>query len=106
MNFFVTVVTSDTTHIPIFLTRWLVAATIILSRGLGRVDPSDRGKVLRPGAVGAAIAMISIVPTFLIVPARSLQGLSSLGTMKKDGLCLLGAEEKGASVHGVVLGRF
>ena len=61
---------------------------------------------MRPGAAGTAIATISIVPTFLMVSVRSLRGLSLLGTMKRHGSCLLGAEQKGASVLGVVLGRF
>ena len=106
MAFLVTVVTGGPAHIPIFPTRWLGAATIISSRGLGRIDPSGWGRTLRPGAVRAAIATISIVPTLLIVPARSFLGLSYLGTMRKHGLCLLRAEWKGALVSGVVLGRF
>ena len=56
--------------------------------------------------MGAAIAIIPIVLTFLMVPAGSLQGLSLLGTMKKHGSCLLGAEQKRALVPGVILGRF
>ena len=101
-----TVVTGGPAHVPIFTTCWLVAATIILSRGLGCVDPSGRGEALRPEAAGAAIATISIMPTLLMVPARSFQDLSSLGKMRKHDLCLLGAEQKGASVPGVVLSRF
>ena len=103
---FVTVVTGGLAQVPIFPTCWLVAATIILSRGLGCVDPSGRGGALRPRAAGAAIATISIVPTLLMVPARSLQGLSLLGMMRGHCLSLLGVERKGVSVPGVVLGRF
>ena len=106
MAFLVTVVTGGPAHIPIFPTRWLVASTIISSRGLGCVDPSGRDGALRPGTAGAVIATIPIMPTLLIVPARSLQGLSSLKTMWRHGLCLLGAEQKGALVPGVILGRF
>ena len=106
MAFLVTVVTSGPAHISIFLMRWLVAATIISSRALGRVDLSGRGGTLRPGAAGAPIATIFIVPILFMVPARSLRGLSSLRTMRRHGLCLLKAERKGASVLGVILGRF
>ena len=72
MALLITVITGGPAHVPIFPTRWLVAATIILSQSLGHVDPSGRGGALRPGAVGAAIAIIPIVLTLLIVPARSL----------------------------------
>ena len=106
MALLVTVVTDGPAHVPVFPTCWLVAATIISCRGLGCVDPSGRGGALRPGAAGATIATISIVPTLLMVPARSLRGLSLLGTMRRHGLCLLGVERKGVSVPGVVLGRF
>ena len=106
MTFLVTVVTGGTTHVPILPTRWLVAATIISSRSLGRDCPSSRSGARRPGAVRAAIATISIVLTLLMVPARSFRGFSSLGTMRRHGLCLLGAERKGASVSGMILGRF
>ena len=106
MALLVTVVTGGPAHVPVFPTCWLVAATIISCRGLGCVDPSGRGGALRPGAAGAMIATISIVPTLLMVPARSLQGLSSLGTMRGHGLCLLGAEQKGALVPDMVFGRF
>ena len=71
MALLITIVTGGPAHIPIFPTRWLVAATIISSRDLGRVDPSSRGGALRPGAAGAAIATIPIVSTLLMVPARS-----------------------------------
>ena len=101
----ITVVTSGPTHVFIFPTRWLVAATIISSRGLGCVDPNGQGEALRPGAMGAASVTILIAPTFLVVPARFL-GLGGLGAMRRHGLCLLGAEQKGASVLGVILGRF
>ena len=106
MALLVTVVTGGPAHVSIFPMCWLVTATIISSRGLGCVDPSGRGGALRPGVAEAAIATISIVLTLLMVPARSLRGLSSLGTMRRHGSCLLGAERKGASVPGVVLGRF
>ena len=106
MTLLVTVVTGGPAHVPIFPTCWLVAAIIISSQGLDCVDPSGRGGALRPGAVGAMIATISIVPTLLMVPARSLRGLSLLGTMRRHGSYLLGAERKGVSVSGVVLGRF
>ena len=92
MPLLVTVITGGPAQVPIFPTRWLVAATIILSQGLGCVNPSGRGGALRPGAVGAAIATLPIMHTFLVVLARSFQGLSSLGTMIKHGWCLLGAE--------------
>ena len=106
MALLVTVVIGDPAPICIFSTRWLIAATIILSRGLGRIDPSGRDGALRPGAVEAAIATISIVPILLMVPAQSLRGLSSLRTIRRPGLCLLGAERKGASVPGMILGSF
>ena len=67
-----TIVTGGPAHVPIFLTHWLVAATIISTRGLGRVNSSGQGGALRPGAAGAAIALISIAPTLLMVSARSL----------------------------------
>ena len=106
MALFVIVVTDGLAQVFIFLTCWLVAATIISSRGLGFVDPHIRGGALRPGAAGAAIATISIMPTLLMVLARSLRDLSWLGTMRRHDLCLLGAERKRASVPSVVLGRF
>ena len=92
MAFLVIVVIGGPTHVFIFPTRWLVAATIILSQCLSRVNSSARGGALRPGTAGAAITTISIVPILLIVPARSVQGLSSLETMRRHGLCLLEAE--------------
>ena len=106
MALLVTIVTGGPAYVPIFPTCWLVAATIISSQGLGCVDPSGRDGALRPGAAGAAIATLSIMPTLLMVPARSLQDLSSLETMRRHGSCLLGAERKGASILDVVLGRF
>ena len=106
MDLFVTVVTGGLAHVPIFLKLWLVAATIILSRGFSRIDPSDRGGALRPGAAGAIIATILIVLIFLMVPARSLQGLSSLRTMRRHSLYFLGAEQKGALVPNMILNRF
>ena len=72
MALLVTVIIKGLAHVFIFPTRWLVVATIISSRGLSPVDPSSRGRTLRPGAAGAAIATILIVPTLLTVPARSL----------------------------------
>ena len=72
MALLVTVITDGPAHVPIFLTRWLVAATIISSRGLGRVDPSGWDGALRLGAAGAVIAIIPIMPTFLMVLVRSL----------------------------------
>ena len=105
MALLVTVVTGGPAHIPIILPHWLVAATIISSRGLGCVDPRGRGGALRPGAAGAAIATISIAPTLLVVPARSLS-LSGLGAMKRHGSCLLTTERNGASVPNVILGSF
>ena len=106
MALFVIVVTGGPAHVPIFATRWLVVATIMSSRDLGRVDPSGRGGALSPGAAGAAIAIISIVHTLLMVPARSFQGLSLLKTMRRHGLCLLGVERKGALFPGMIFGRF
>ena len=106
MALLVIVVTGGLAHIPNFPTCWLVAATIISSRSFGYIDSSGRSGSLRPEAAGAAIATISIVPTFLMVPTRSLQGLSLLGTIRRHFSCLLGAERKGVSVPGVVLGRF
>ena len=58
MALLITVVTGGPTHVLIFPTRWLVAATIFSSRGLGRVDPSGQGGTLKPGAARAAIATI------------------------------------------------
>ena len=106
MAFLVTVLIDGPTHDLIFPRRWLVAAIIILSRGLVCIDPSGRSGALRPRAAGAAIATIPIVPTPQMVLVRSPQGLSSLGMMRKHGLCLLEAEQKGALVPGVILGRF
>ena len=106
MSLLVTVVTSGPAHVPIFPTRWLVAATIISSRRLSHIDPNGRGRALRPKAAGAAIGTISIMPTFLMVLVRSLRGLSLLGSMRRHGLYLLGAEQKGVSVPGMIFGRF
>ena len=106
MALLVTVIIDGPAHVTIFLTRWLVAATIISSRDLGCVDPSGRDRVLRPGAAGAVIAIIPIVPTFLIVPARFFQGLSSLETMRRHGLCLLMAEQKRVLVPDMIYNRF
>ena len=106
MAFLVIVVTGGPAHVPIFPMRWLVAATLISSWSLGYVDPSGQGGALRPGAAGAAIATIPIISTLLMVLAGSLQGLSSLETMRRHCLCLLGAERKGALVPGMILDRF
>ena len=77
MTFLVTVLIGSPADVPIFPICWLVRATIISSRGLGRVNPSGQGKALRLRAAGAAIAIILIAPTLLVVPARSL-GLGGL----------------------------
>ena len=106
MALLVTIVTGGPAHVSIFPTRWLVTATIISSRSLGRVDPNGQDGALRPGAAKGTIATIPIVSTPLMVPARSLQGSSSFGTMRRHGLCLLGAKRKGALVPGVILNRF
>ena len=105
MALLVIVVTGALAHVFIFPMRWLVAATIISSLDLGCVDSSSRGGALRPGSAGSGIATISIMPTLVMVSARSSQALSSLGTMRRHGLCLLEAEQKGASVPGMILGR-
>ena len=105
MALLVTVVTSGPAQVPIFPTCWLVAATIISSQGLGCIDPHGRDKALRPRAAGAAIAMISIAPTLLVVPARSL-GLGGLEAMRRQGLCLLRDERKEALVPSVIVGSF
>ena len=106
MALLVIVVTGGPAHVLIFTMRWLVVATIISSRGLGRMNPSCLGRALRPRAAGAAITIIPIVPTFLMVPMRSFQGLSLLGIMKWHGLCFLETERKGAPVFDVILDRF
>ena len=105
MTLLITVVIGGPAHVRIFPTRWLVAAIIISSRGLGRVDPSGRGGALRSRAAGAVIATISIAPTLLVVPAMFL-GLGGLGAMRKHGLCLVRAEKKGALVPDVIFGNF
>ena len=102
----VTVVTGGPAYVPIFPKRWLIAATIISSRGLGCVDSSSRSGALKPGAAGPVIVTIPIVSTFLVALARSFQYLSLLGTMKRHSFCLLVAERKGASVPGVIFNRF
>ena len=106
MAFLITVVISGPAHVLIFLIHELVAATIILSCDLGCIDLNGRGGALRPKAAGATIAPNPIVPTFLMVLARSFRGLSSLRMMKKHGSYLLGAEQKGALVLSMILGRF
>ena len=85
---------------------WLVMAIIISSRSLGRVDLSDRGRALRPKAVGAAIATIPIMPALLVVSARSLRGLSLLETIRRHSSFLLRVEQKRALVSGVIFDRF
>ena len=105
MAFLVTVVTGGLAHVNIFPTRWLVAGRIISSLSLGGADLDGRGGALRPRAAGAAIATIPIATTLLVVPARSL-GLSGLRAMRSYGSCLLWAEQKGALVLAVILGRF
>ena len=105
MAFLVTVVTSGPAQVSIFPTFWLIVATIISSRGLGCIDPSGQVRALKPEAAKVAIATILIVPTLLVVLARFV-GLGGLGTMRKHGLYLLEAEQKGALVPGVILSRF
>ena len=107
MPFLVTIVTGGLVQVPIFPTRWLIAAmiTIVSSRSLGHVDPSGRAEVLRPEAARAAIATIFIAPTFLVIPTRFL-GLDGLEAMRKHDLCLVKAEWKGALVPGRIFGRF
>ena len=90
---------------PSFSDVWLVAATIISSRGLGFVDFSGWGGALKPGATGAAIATISIAPTLLVIPARFFS-LRELRAMRRHGSCLLKAEQKGTLIPGVIFGRF
>ena len=87
--------------------RWPVAATItiILSQSLGFVDSSGQAGALEPGAAVAAIAMISIAPTFLVVLASSFD-LGKLRAMRRHGSYLLRAEWKETFVLGVILGRF
>ena len=106
MAFLVIIVIGGLAQVLIFLLRWLIAVTVISSRGLGRIDPVCRGGALRPRAAGAATVTIPILLTLLVSPARSFQDLSSLGTMRRHGLCLLRAERKGASDLGVIFGRF
>ena len=106
MALLVIVITNGPAYVLIFPTRWLVASTIILSRNLDCVDLNGRNRALRPKAAEAAIATIPIVPILLIVPARSLQGLNLLGTIKRHSLCLLGAEQKGVLVSGVIFNGF
>ena len=103
--FFVTVVKSGLAQVFIFLTCWLVAAKIISSRGLGCIDPSGRGGALRPGVARAAIAIIPIAPTLLVVLVSSL-GFGGLGAMRRHGSCLLKAEQRGILVPGVIFDRF
>ena len=105
MALFITFVTGDTAQVLIFPTCWPVAATIILSQDLGRVDLSSRNGALRLGVAEAAIATISIVPILLVVLARSLS-LGRLRAMKRYSLCLVKVKWKGASVPNVILDSF
>ena len=107
MSLLVIVVIGGLAQVLIFLTGWPVATSIaiVLSRGLVCVNPSHRGGDLMPGVVEAAIAIILIAPTFLLVPARFF-GLGELGAMKNQGLYLVTAERKEALVLSVILGRF
>ena len=102
---FVIIGTDCLAQVSIFPTHLLVAATIILSRGFGCVDPSGRSRGLRHGAMGAVIATILIAPIFLVVSARFF-GLGRLEAITRHGLCLLEVERKRALVPGVILGRF
>ena len=88
MALFVTVVIGGPAQAPIFSTCWPIAATMILSRGLGCVDPSGQGRALKPRAAGAVITTIFITPTFLVIPASSF-GLGGLRAMRRHGLCLV-----------------
>ena len=102
---FITVVTNGPTQVLIFPMRWLVAATVIMSRGLSCVDLNGQGEALRPEAAGAKIATIAILPTLLVVLSRSLSfgGLRAIG---RNGSCLLKAEQSKTSVWGVIFDRF
>ena len=105
MALLVTVITGGLAQVFIFLLRWSIAVTAILSRGLSCIDPNCRVRALRLGVTGAAITTIPIAPTFLVVPARSL-GVVGLGAMKRHGLCLLETERKRTLVPKVFFGRF
>ena len=105
MALFVTILIDGLAQVSIFPTRWLVAATIISSRGIGCVNPSARSEALGPGAARAAVATIPISPTLLVVLARCF-GLGGLGVMRRHSSYLLGAERKGIPVPAVILGRF
>ena len=105
MALFDTFVTGVLAQVPIYLMRWLVAATIILSRDLGRVDLSGRDGALKPGAAGTTIATIFIALILLVVLARSLS-FDKLGAMRRHGSCLVRVERKGALVPSVILGSF
>ena len=101
----ITVITGGLAQLPIFLTRWPVAVPIISSQGFGRVNLSGRGGALRLGTAGAVIVTISIAPILLVVLARFLS-LGGLGAIKKNGLCLVKAEQRGVLVLNVIFGRF
>ena len=107
MPLLVTIVRGGLAHVPIFLTRWPVAATItiISSQDFGRVDLSSWGGAPRPGIARAAIAIIPIAAIFLVVPVEFL-GLGGLGAIKRHSLCPVKAERKGTLVSGMILGRF
>ena len=105
MALLIIVVTSGPAHVFIFPRRWLVAATLILSRDLGRVDSSSRGGAIRPRAVEGTIGMIPIAPIFLVILARAL-GLDGLRAMRKHSSYLLRVERKRALVPGVIFSRF
>ena len=105
MAFLVKVVTGGSAQVPMFSMYWLIAATIISSRGLGCVDHSGRVGALRSRAAGAAIATIFIAPILLVVPVRSF-GLARLGAMRRHDLCLVRAKKKGALVPSMILNSF
>ena len=107
MALLIIIITDSLAQVPIFLTRWPIAATIIIisRHGLSRIDFGGRGEALRLRAAGAAIATIFIAPTLLVVLARSL-GFVGLEAMKKHGSCLVGVKCKRTLVPDVILNRF
>ena len=60
---------------------------------------------MRPRVARATIATIPIALTPLVVPARFF-GLGGLEPIRKHGLCLVRAEQKGVLVLDIILGRF
>ena len=70
MAIFITIIIGGPAQVLIFPTRWLVAATIISSRGFGCADSIGRGEALWIEAAEAAIATILIVPILLVVSAE------------------------------------